>query len=227
MARLFITPREVDLISDLTKEVMKDVIGQKIYYYRIREDLTEIHDVYEEAVNKIFDPPIDIDATIEWNSPVVTTGRFGVGKNQEIGAYLHYRDLIDKGIDVREGDYFSYGEVFFEITQLQWQSTIYGEVEHTTGVKLQGKQARKGLINKEPIGPTDEAYYPGDPKAVQEVFVQQRGFAENRLGPTGDVRALIEQGKMQLPPTPAPAEVSKRVPPNEPTPITSRFYDET
>ena len=227
MSRLFITPREVDYIADLTKEITKDVVGQKIYYYRIREDLTEIHDVYEEAVNKIFDPPIDIDATIEWNSPVVTTGRFGVGKNQEIGAYLHYRDLIDKGIDVREGDYFSYGEVFFEITQLQWQSTIYGEVEHTTGVKLQGKQARKGLINKEPIGPTDEAYYPGDPKAVQEVFVQQRGFAENRLGPTGDVRALIEQGKMQLPPTPAPAEVSKRVPPNEPTPITSRFYDET
>ena len=227
MARLFITPREVDLIADLTKEVMKDVIGQKIYYYRIRQDLTKIHDVYEEAIDKIFDPPIEIDATVEWNSPEISTTRFGVGQKQEVGAYLHYRDLIDKDIDVREGDYFSYGEVFFEITQLQWQSNVYGEVEHTTGVKLQGRQARKGLINKAPHGPTDEAYYPGDPHAVQEVFVQQRGFAENRLGETGDVRALIEQGKMQLPPKPAPAEVSKRTPVDEPDSITSRFYDET
>lgn len=227
MARLFITPREIDLISDLTKEVMKDVIGQKIYYYRIRSDLTEVHDVYEEAVNKIYDPPIEIDASVEWNSPEISTTRFGVGQNQEIGAFLHYRDLIDKDIDVREGDYFSYGEVFFEITQLQWQSNVYGEVEHTTGVKLVGKQAREGLINKEPHGPTDEAYYPGDPHAVQEVFVQQRGFPENRLGETGDVRALIEQGKMELPPEPAPAEVSKRTPDDEPAPLTSRFYDET
>ena len=206
---------------------MKDVIGQKIYYYRIRQDLTKIHDVYEEAIDKIFDPPIEIDATVEWNSPEISTTRFGVGQKQEVGAYLHYRDLIDKDIEVREGGYFSYGEVFFEITQLQWQSNVYGEVEHTTGVKLQGRQARKGLINKTPHGPTDEAYYPGDPHAGQEGFVQQRGFAENLLGETGDVRALIEQGKMQLPPKPAPAEVSKRTPVDEPAPITSRFYDET
>ena len=47
MARLFITPREIDYISDLTKEITKDVIGQKIYYYRVREDLTQVHDIYE------------------------------------------------------------------------------------------------------------------------------------------------------------------------------------
>ena len=40
MARLFITSREIDLISDLTKEIIKDVVGQKVYYYRVREDLT-------------------------------------------------------------------------------------------------------------------------------------------------------------------------------------------
>ena len=58
MARLFITQREIDFISDLTKEVTKDVIGQKIYYYKIREDLTSVHEVYEEAVEKILDPPV-------------------------------------------------------------------------------------------------------------------------------------------------------------------------
>ena len=58
MSRLFITPRELDLISDLNKEIVKDVIGQKIYYYHIREDVSNVHDVYEEAQEKIYDPPI-------------------------------------------------------------------------------------------------------------------------------------------------------------------------
>ena len=55
MARLFITTREIDFISDLTKEITKDVIGQSIYYYRIREDVSEVHEVYEESLEKIFE----------------------------------------------------------------------------------------------------------------------------------------------------------------------------
>ena len=35
MSRLFITQREIDFISDLTKEVIKDLAGQKIYFYRV------------------------------------------------------------------------------------------------------------------------------------------------------------------------------------------------
>ena len=49
MARLFVTPRELDLISDLSQEIIKDVVGQKVYYYKVRKDLTKVHDVYEEA----------------------------------------------------------------------------------------------------------------------------------------------------------------------------------
>ena len=57
MARLFITPREVDYISDLTKEITKDVIGQKIFYYSVSMTKTAVHRVYDEAPNKIFENP--------------------------------------------------------------------------------------------------------------------------------------------------------------------------
>ena len=224
MARLFITPREQDLISDLTKEIIKDVVGQKIYYYAIRVDITQIHDIYEEAIDKYFDPPIEIGCTVAWTPDTVVTNRFGSENLYSIEAYLHYKDLIDKDISVKQGDYFSYGETFFEITSTTWQSNIYGEIEYMTGVKLLGKQARKGLIDKKLHGPTDEGYYPGDPDAIQRSFVQQRGFAENEDGPTGDKRALIEQGKLELPPQPAPAKVS---PEGDPEEISSAFYDES
>ena len=107
MARLFITPREIDFISDLTKEITKDVIGQKIYYYRVREDLTVVHDVYEEAPEKIFDPAVELEALVEWQPETIATNRFGSEELSTISIFLHARDLLDKDVEVDEGDYFS------------------------------------------------------------------------------------------------------------------------
>lgn len=218
MARLFITPREQALISDLTKEIVKDVIGQKIYYYRVMTEVTSVHDVYEEAIDKHFDTPIEIDATVQWNPSETSTTRFGSEKVATMNVYIHYRDLIDKDIEVKEGDYFSYGDTFFEIVTTSFIAEIYGEVEYKTGVQLIGKQARKGLIDKEPIGPTDEGS--GDGDAVQETFVQQRGETENSLGKTGDVRTLQQQGKLEGPED-GPREVSPR---GDDDDISSSFY---
>ena len=207
MARLFITPREVDFISDLTKEIVKDVIGQKIYYYKVREDLTEIHDVYEESPNKTFDPPVIIDALINWGPASVYTGQFGSENNFTIDVNIQSRDLLDREINVQSGDFFSYGDTFYEVIKVVTISQVYGEIEHSTGITITGKQARKGLIDFIPHGPTDESY--SDPGAIQETFIQQRGFAENAEGPTGDVRSLQESGKLS-PPITGPAEVSPK-----------------
>ena len=220
MARLFITPREVDLMSDLTKEVMKDVIGQKVYYYRVREEYSDVHDVYEESPEKIFDPPVEIDALIEWDSSKVTTNNFGTEKYQKIVVYIQHRDMMNKEIDIREGDYLSYGTNFFELTTVEDDSLIYGQIEYVTGYKVTCTQARIGQIDKQPLGPTSEDY--SDPDAIQETFIQQRGLESNRLGITGDERDLIKKGKIDAPEK--AAEVSPRANPNK---IESSFYDKT
>jgi len=223
MARLFVTPREIDFISDVTKEVVKDVIGQKIYYYAVRDDLSEIDPVYEEAPEKVYDPPVIIDAMINWEPGAFETGRFGIDEKYKQEVYIQYRDLIDKGLaeTVQTGDYYSYGTLFFEITSVVYDKNIFGQIEHYTGVTLSGVQARQGQINFDPIGPTDEGY--SDADAVQETFAQQRGFAENQLGPTNDERALIEKGVLTKPIT-GPAEVSPKGTSGN---AGSAFYDES
>jgi hypothetical protein len=218
MARLFITPREIDFISDLTKEITKDVIGQRIYYYRVREDLTQIHDIYEEAIDKIFDRPVEIEAMIEWEPAEFRTNRFGGEEYSTISAYIHARDMLDREIKLRDGDYFSYGTVFFEVTSVLVDKQIFGQVEHKTGYKMTGKQARQGQIDVVPNGPLDEKYT--DDNAVQKEFVQQRGFEENKLGKTGDKRQLQEDGKLEAPIS-KPAEVSER---GDASGINSSFY---
>ena len=122
-----------------------------------------------------------------------------------LNIFLHERDLLDRDIDPEPGDYLSYGDTFFEITSAIVDSTVYGQIEHAVGLKITAKQARKGLIDRIPNGPTSEAYT--DPGAIQEVFAQQRGFKENQLGPTDDVRSLQKKGVVTKPIS-GPAEVS-------------------
>ena len=225
MARLFVTSREIDFFNDLSKELDKDVTGQKVYYYRIREELSEVHDVYEESLDKVFDPPVEIECSIDWEPAQINTDRFGSEKRYKIIVYFHQRDLLDRDIDIREGDYFSYGEVFYEITSVSANSQVFGQVEHTMGLKATAVNAREGKIDFKPIGPTDEMFT--DPDAIQETFVQQRGFAENRLGETGDVRDLQRRGVLDAPIS-GPAEVSPKGGEGEQGgTIDSSFYDES
>jgi hypothetical protein len=221
MSRLFITEREINYINDLAKELVKDVVGQKIYYFSISNIKSQVHDVYEESPDKIFEKPIEIDALVKYSPQDVRTNRFGSEEYYSIECYLQSRDLLDKGITVHEGDFFSYGETFFEVIKSPATDVIFGQIEHKAYITITGKQSRKGQFLSKIFGPTSEVY--SDAGAVQNTFVQQRGFEKNRLGATGDVRDLQKNGVLDAPLT-GPAEVS---PAGDPDSVGSSFYDES
>jgi len=221
MARFFITPREINFINDIAKEVVKDVVGQKIYYFPISETKSNIHPVYEEATDKIFENPIEIGCLVKYLPQDVRANLFGSEDYYTIEVYLQVRDLLDKGITILEGDFFSYGAVFFEVITAPDTNTIYGQIEHKGFMTITGKQARLGNFSSVTFGPTDEKY--SDPDAVQQKFVQQRGFRMNNEGITGDVRALQQKGVLTKPIS-GPAEVS---PQGDPQNVGSSFYDES
>ena len=221
MARLFITPREINFINDIAKEIVKDVVGQKIYYFSINEVKSRAHDVYEESPDKIFETPIELECMVKYSPQEIITNKFGSEEYYTIECYIQVRDLIDKGIDLREGDFFTYGDTFFEIVKAPRTDTIFGQIEHKSYITITGKQSRKGQFLSKVFGPTSEWY--SDPDAVQDTFVQQRGFAENKLGKTGDVRELQRKGVLDAPLT-GPAEVSSQ---GDPDSVGSAFYDES
>jgi len=222
MSRLFITPRELNFISDITKEIIKDVVGQKIYYYPISELKTKTHGVYNEALQKVYDNPIALDALVDNNFQSDTKiDKFGIDAQFKIEVYLQHRDLVDKGINVSIGDFFSFSDVFYEITERVFMRNIYGLPEHKDGVKLIGTKSREGLFKAPTLGPTDISRPESD--AVQNEFHQQRGEALDANGEvTGDKRDLVESGVLDKPLT-GPKEVS---PSGDPQRVGSAFYDE-
>jgi len=220
MGRLFITPREVNFINDIAKEVIKDVIGQKIYLFQISEIKSKVHDIYEESPDKVFETPIELDCLVKYNEQEIRTNRFGSEEYYTIEAYIQSRDLLDKGIEILEGDFFSYGSTFFEVIKAPLTQTIFGQIEHKRFITIAGRQSRKDQFLSKVFGPTSEEYTDSD--AVQNTFVQQRGFEENRLGKTGDVRDLQKNGVLENPIS-GPKEVSSK---GDNTNVGSSFYSD-
>lgn len=207
MSRLFVTQREIDFISDITKELMKDVNAQAIYYYSISELKTKTHPVYDEAEKKIFDNPIKIDAFVdnifEQDTKIDASG---IDKDYKVEVFLQYRDLVERGIEVSLGDYFTYSSITYEITEKKRTRNIFGLAEYADGVRIVGAKARKDTIQLVLNGPTDIKY--NDADAVKDTFVQQRGVAETSEGETGDERALVKKGVIDAPLT-GPKQVAK------------------
>lgn len=221
MARLFITPRELNFISDITKEIIKDVVGQKVYYYPMSETKTKTHGVYNEATQKVFDNPIELDALVDSNFQIETkVNQFGVDAQYKLEFFVQHRDIIEKGIVPTIGDYFSFSFLFYEVSEVNFMRNIYGMPEHIDGVKLTGTKVRQSQFDALIKGPTSPVFTDAD--AVQTTFVQQRGAAENKNGETHDVRDLVRNGVLDTPIS-APREVS---PAGDFTGAGAAFYDE-
>ena len=210
----------MNFINDIAKEVIKDVVGQKIFLFQISEMKSKVHDIYEESPDKVFETPIELDCLVKYNAQEIRTDRFGSEEYYTIEAYIQSRDLFDKGIEILEGDFFSYGSTFFEVIKAPLTQTIFGQIEHKRFITITGRQSRKDQFLSKVFGPTSEEF--ADDDAVQNTFVQQRGQTENRLGKTGDVRDLQKNGVLEKPITGA-KEVSSK---GDSTNVGSSFYDE-
>lgn len=220
MSRLFITQREQNFISDITKEVVSDVVGQKIYYFPISEIKTRIHDVYNESPEKIFDNPIEIKALVESPQNDTKMNLFGPERLFKLEVFLQDRDMNERGIKVELGDFIQYGDLTYEIEKVTQIRNIFGQVENIDGLKLTCHQARQGQFHAKVFGPTEQMY--SDPNAMQRNFTQTRGFDQVDDQPTNDHRALQDNGVLDKPIS-GPARVN-----HDETPETgSTFYDET
>ena len=197
MSRLFYGQREQSLTSDLTKELIRDVIGQKIYYYAISEQNNRNHELYNESTNKVWDAPIELPALVGSPERNVKTDIFGPEALSKLEVFLHYRDMLDIGININVGDFVGYGDIYYEISDVTRLRNIAGMVETLDGYKLTCVQARKGQIDPPQLGPSDQAY--SDPGAVQKEFAQTRGASVVKGVPTGDKRDLQKEGVLEAP----------------------------
>jgi|TARA_R110000765_G_scaffold313773_2_gene406724 hypothetical protein len=145
---LFIGDKEKRLVKQINDEVIERIVGQTVLYYPISVEHSNFHETYGEAIEKSFLPPIRVYALVEWEGIITETGKFGVDRKSTITVHFHKRRLIeDQDLFIREGDFVLFGDIFYEITQLDEPKLLYGEPTSRFEIVAKCTRAREGKFN--------------------------------------------------------------------------------
>ena len=146
---LFLGKKERDLVKQVNDELIEKVIGQQILYYSIDMETTDFHDLYGEAIEKTYLPPVRVYALVEYTSFATDyMDGFGVDKTWEINVHFHRRRIEeDQNIYVREGDFVLYGEYYYEIVKTSEDRKLFGQVDFDFELSARCRRARKGLFD--------------------------------------------------------------------------------
>lgn len=147
MAKKFITQREIDFINGITKELLQDVVQEEIKYYAIELDRTTVHRLYDESINKVWSPPVMINALVLYENPNVNFGIFGADDKANLEVYFHLEELKDRNVSPRSGDFVEYGDQFFEILSATEPQLVYGQINNKVMVKCICQPAREGQFS--------------------------------------------------------------------------------
>ena len=146
---LFTGKKERDLVKQVNDELIEKVIGQQILYYPIDLETTDFHNLYGEAIEKTYLPPVRVYALVELTD-FSTEYMDGVGfdKTWEINVHFHKRRLEeDQNMYVREGDFVLYGDYYYEIVKLVEPRKLFGQVDYSFEISARCRRARKGLFD--------------------------------------------------------------------------------
>ena len=146
---LFLGKKERDLVKQVNDELVEKVIGQQILYYPIDMETTNFHDLYGEAIEKTFLPPVRVYALVNFDEESSSyLDSVGIDSMSQITVHFHRRRLTeDQDLFVREGDFVLYGERYYEIVKTSSSRKLFGQVNQTFEISATCKRARKGLFD--------------------------------------------------------------------------------
>lgn len=115
---LFFNKKELDFQKQISSEILERISPQTLLYYALDVEKSN-YNMYGECINKIYLPPIKVNARVEWEGNEVTQDQFGIDRVQTITVNFHTRRIHeDQNLEVCEGDIVVYSDNYFEITEL-------------------------------------------------------------------------------------------------------------
>ena len=144
MAKKFITERELAFIDRINKELIQRVTGQEISYYAISLEKSSVNKLYDEAIEKVWDPPVLVNARVLWDNMTSTAGAFGVDSKYSCEVYFHSLELKERNVEPKEGDFVEFGQMFFEITSVTQPQIVFGQINNRLMTKCVCVPSREG-----------------------------------------------------------------------------------
>lgn len=146
----FITDKEIAFIGKITKELIQKVVGQSVTYFAILADKTQKNDLYNEAVKKVWAPPVQCNALVYYENTTEQVTALPADAKFKIDVYFHQLELKERRLEPRMGDFLKFGDIAYEILSVTKPQITFGLIDEKVMVRCPCSPAREGQFNPPP-----------------------------------------------------------------------------
>ena len=134
---LFGSTRDFNLLVNINRELLKDIVEQEILIYKLSASNTDTN-IYGEALQKTFLEPVKLNCLITRGDQVINIDEFGPDLGREASFACLKQDLVDASLVPEVGDIVMWHEDYYEVDTVRENQYFYGRnnqynVDRTSG----------------------------------------------------------------------------------------------
>jgi len=122
---LFGSNRDFDLLVNINRELLKDIVEQEILIYKLSIADTSTN-LYGEALEKTYLEPVKLNCLITRGDQVIDINEFGPDLGRNASFALLRRDLEDIQLVPEVGDIVMWHEDYYEVDLVKENQLFYG-----------------------------------------------------------------------------------------------------
>tara|TARA_R100000700_G_C3158231_1_gene134907 strand:- start:660 stop:1160 length:501 start_codon:yes stop_codon:yes gene_type:complete len=123
---LFGSNRDFDLLVNINRELLKDIVEQEVIYYKFNLDDT-VANLYGEALNKTYFEPAKLNCLITRGDQVIDINDFTLPDlEREVSFAFLREDLKDSSVIPEAGDIINWHEDYYEVDNVTENQLFVG-----------------------------------------------------------------------------------------------------
>ena len=122
---LFGSNRDFNLLVNINRELLKDIVEQEILYYKFSIKDTEVN-IYGEGLVKSFLEPLKLNCLITRGDQVVAVDEFGPDLTRDVQFALLRRDLEEINVVPEVGDILNWREDYYVVDNVRENQLFMG-----------------------------------------------------------------------------------------------------
>ena len=122
---LFGSNRDFNLLVNINRELLKDIIEQEVGYYKLSLDDTQAN-IYGESLEKIYLNPVKLNCVITRGDQVIDLDEFGPDLGRNVSFAFIREDLVDANTVPEVGDVVMWHEDYYEVDTVRENQLFLG-----------------------------------------------------------------------------------------------------
>jgi len=172
---MFFGEKERNYVKQIGDELTEHIMPQVILYYPVSVKHSNFHELYGEAIEKTYLPPVRVATRVYWEEGrVTTTEKHNIDSESRILVKFQTRRITeDQDLYVRQGDIVFYGNQFYEIQKIGEPRELFGQADQRFEIVADCFSVRGGQFDEpDSITQTRELFRINPPTGPEDVPAQ-------------------------------------------------------